>query len=530
MKKKRFIEKNNFGPGRTPLYYKNEGLFSDSFFEQSFEDVHGKSDLSGKSSSGTPDSFLNQFWNINGASESNDLNKAFQTILNLWEDLDREIGKCCRSEADLENKWIRPIFESLNWKYTVGPRIIKNGISNCPDYALYKNSEIQKKDARKKNVENAIAIADAKKWGLNLDGDNRSNQNPSFQIVNYLRQTGKEWGIITNGMYWRIYSTRSERRHVAYYEINLEKILSTEDPERFRYFYNFFRPEAFSPSAQINDKCFLDFVYEEGRDETIKIEENLHKRVLEVVESVCQGFFESGQGNVPLKDVYENSIYYIFKLMFVLNCESKGLLEVDKQDDYYENSLRKKCLDIKRQCEEGKSWSKEPLTYNYINGLFKILKDGDANIGVYGFGEGPFDVGCDSFYSQRRSSDEILNKAIFDLSCIEDKDGRQQLVDYKMISPDHMGSLFEGLLEMKLEKDKNGLNLLNDKGERKSSGSYYTPEYMVDYIVKETLENQVKDKSFKEILELKILDNAMGSGHFFLGAVRYLENCILEIQ
>jgi type I restriction-modification system DNA methylase subunit len=58
------------------------------------------------------------------------------------------------------------------------------------------------------------------------------------------------------------------------------------------------------------------------------------------------------------------------------------------------------------------------------------------------------------------------------------------MVDYSSLDIKHLGSIYEGLLEYKLTPD---LNLLTDKGERRATGSYYTPDYVVKYIVQNTI-------------------------------------------
>ncbi|TNF24073.1 MAG: hypothetical protein EP329_25795 [Deltaproteobacteria bacterium] len=69
---------------------------------------------------------------------------------------------------------------------------------------------------------------------------------------------------------------------------------------------------------------------------------------------------------------------------------------------------------------------------------------------------------------------------------------------------------------------------------RKASGSYYTPHPFVRFLVQETLEPQLAERSPKEdphpgrILELKVLDPAMGSGHFLVEACRYLGEALYE--
>ncbi len=522
------IEKTEFGPGKTPLYYTNVGLFSDPFLEDRLPNLE-------KFYSHPSTKYLNEYWNID-ESDPKKFNNAFQELTNLWNKLDQNVPKYCSKERQLQNSWIDKIFEILGWTIELEETSQQHGISNFPDYALFRsvNDWKRSKDLTGNNkFKRAAAIADAKDWNVNLDGEGFSNKNPSFQIINYLKQTDKNWGILTNGKYWRIYSLRSESKHTTYYEIDLEKLLQTGDYQRFKYFFNFFRVEAFLQDPQLNDRCFLDFVFEDGQFYSERVEKNLQDRVYKVVSSICDGFIASKKvapTDKELKEIYEYSMYYLFKLMFVLNCESKGLLEVNKQDDYYDFSLRKKCFEIKEQREQGKNWSQQPHTYNYIEDLFNLLKKGDERIGVHGFGDEPFEIGSSEFYSKHKIWDEFLNRALLDLACDQDEDGNLQFIDYKILSPDHIGSLFEGLLEFGLVRSSKKIELLNSKGERKSSGSYYTPDYMVDFIVKETLGPLSSERTPAEILKLRVIDPAMGSGHFLLGVVKFLESCIVSAQ
>lgn len=530
MKKNNFdtpAEKTEFGPGKTPLYYSNVGLFSDPFLEDRLPNLE-------KYYTHPSTQFLNSYWNID-EKDSRKFNEAFQGVMNLWNDLDQNVPKFCTKERQLQNNWIDKIFKLLGWTIELEESSSKNGITNFPDYALFASLEDWKKSkdlTGNNKFKKALAVADAKDWGISLDGKGFSNKNPSFQIVNYLKQTDKSWGILTDGKYWRIYSLRSESKHTTFYEIDLEKILATGDTERFKYFYNFFRVEAFVVDSKLSDRSFLDLVFEDGKYYSQRVEKNLNERVYKVVSSICQGFLEyyKNPSEKDLEQVYEYSMYYLFKLMFVLNCESKGLLEVNKQDDYYEYSLRKKCLEIKSQFEEGKVWSGQPATYNYISTLFKLLKDGDEKIGVHGFGKEPFEIGSLKFYTDNQINDVHLNNALLELSCDYDEDDNLQFIDYKILSSDHLGSLFEGLLEFGLHKDGRNVQLLNSKGQRKNTGSYYTPSFMVDFIVEESLKLFSSKKTTQEILACKILDPAMGSGHFLLGVTKYLENIIIEKQ
>ena len=59
---------------------------------------------------------------------------------------------------------------------------------------------------------------------------------------------------------------------------------------------------------------------------------------------------------------------------------------------------------------------------------------------------------------------------------------------------------------------------------KKAGGIYYTPAYIVDYIVKNTVGKLIKGKTPRQIANIKILDPACGSGSFLLGAYTYLLN------
>lgn len=112
--------------------------------------------------------------------------------------------------------------------------------------------------------------------------------------------------------------------------------------------------------------------------------------------------------------------------------------------------------------------------------------------------------------------------------------------DFSRMSSDVMGSVYERFLAHKLSQN-GGRIVIEDTDElRKKEGIYYTPKYIVDYIVAHTLGEKTKPivaeakallgyKNFqgafakiRELKEIKVLDPAMGSGSFLLGAFDHL--------
>ena len=137
-----------------------------------------------------------------------------------------------------------------------------------------------------------------------------------------------------------------------------------------------------------------------------------------------------------------------------------------------------------------------------------------------------------------------------------------QQIPYNYFTPRQLGSIYESLLEYQLDVSKETmvyrrkgkykkwdkltaeikkklkgfepiikreqLFFTPDNSERKATGSYYTPDYIVQYIVKETIGPLCEKKSSQEILDLKVCDPAMGSGHFLNGALNFLTKKYLE--
>jgi len=94
---------------------------------------------------------------------------------------------------------------------------------------------------------------------------------------------------------------------------------------------------------------------------------------------------------------------------------------------------------------------------------------------------------------------------------------------FDMIEPEILGRIYERFLGSKIRLTENHQAKVEEKPEvRHAGGVYYTPQYIVDYIVENTVGVKIKDKSPEEIAAIKICDPACGSGSFLLGAFQYL--------
>ncbi len=95
--------------------------------------------------------------------------------------------------------------------------------------------------------------------------------------------------------------------------------------------------------------------------------------------------------------------------------------------------------------------------------------------------------------------------------------------EFSVLSVEILGSAYEQFLGKQISLSKSGRATIEEKPEvRKAGGVYYTPQYIVDYIVKNTIGKIVENKNPKEISKIKIADPACGSGSFLIGAYQYL--------
>jgi len=109
-----------------------------------------------------------------------------------------------------------------------------------------------------------------------------------------------------------------------------------------------------------------------------------------------------------------------------------------------------------------------------------------------------------------KASDKVIAEVINGL--YQTKDGYRY--DFSVISADVLGGMYEqylGYVQGRKSEEK-------QKSTRKSQGIYYTPKYIVDYLVKETLGEVLKKTKPKELAKIKVLDPACGSGSFLTAA------------
>lgn len=97
--------------------------------------------------------------------------------------------------------------------------------------------------------------------------------------------------------------------------------------------------------------------------------------------------------------------------------------------------------------------------------------------------------------------------------------------DFAVMPADVLGTVYENYLGHKLAKSRKGITTARDAKKRKEQGIYYTPAYIVDYIVENTLGPVLDNcKSIADLKRIKVLDPACGSGSFLVKALELIVN------
>jgi type I restriction-modification system DNA methylase subunit len=452
------------------------------------------------------------------------------------------------NEAQTEDGFIKPVLHLLgHHTFEVQPSLDAPSNAKRPDYVFYVSETAQLANKGKKLTEDllasrAYAVGDAKYWDRKLDlslkgtGDPLTNANPSSQIDFYIRYSGLDWGILTNGRLWRLYHKDSSKHLERYYEVDLPALLEDGDPQRFVYFYAFFSRRAFFPGdLSLEVLRVASDQYAQGVSNTLRVQ------VFAALRHMAQGFLDyrrnALQPDPPtLKAIYDASLIVLYRLLFILYAEARGLLPVE-ENLLYRDSYSLEA--VKRDVLKGKPLLPGSDTiWSRLRNLFEAINEGSPPLGVTTFNGGLFDEQRHPFIEQHAVGDYHLQKAIDQLARVDDK-----FVDYRDLAVRHLGTIYEGLLEfqlrpMALPADGWTIELCNDKGERHASGSYYTPDRIVSYMVTETLEpilrravaGAVNDAArVQAVLSLNVLDMAMGSGHFLADATEYIARFLVGL-
>ena len=370
------------------------------------------------------------------------------------------------------------------------------------------------------------------------------------------------------------------------YRSSLLASSGTESFEQlFKVFYLAFSRE--SHQASVGEQSIVDDLIARTEQYIKDIEVDLKERFIGAMTLLCNAFGKSDKSGdlIFVRRVAESSL---FSLLFLYSLEERGVLP-HIAPDFKEISIRHIVrslgaydpeLDNYRDPSKSLNWNREVKNslgsalgmgpegteiYERLIKLYDTVNEGvdskSFGMRIEGFSESVFSQDELKIARSVRVSNYLMAKVLFQLFYGKEG-GKYLMVPFKVFSPRQIGSIYESFLEYDLIRatsnllfqrkrwaetelsisevkslvgaDQLGIRFVK-KGElcfsphnkeRKITGSYYTPEFVVKYIIEQNIAPLLVGKTSDELLRLKICDPAMGSGHFLIELTYVLSNAI----
>jgi hypothetical protein len=415
--------------------------------------------------------------------------------------------------------------------------------------------------------------------------------NPHHQLQDYLSTLRVRYGFLTNGRIWRIYDTDKITAKKTFIEFDLERLWAVEEADKkaeglalFAFFFcrdTYLRPvDAGKPSA-------IEQAIAASADFTLAVEENLKAVIYgyagedSLFEIMGQAIHQANP-QVSLASVYENSVVLLFRLLFVVYFEDKNDALLKKHPFYQRYSLGHIYQTLGGQSDAQGSLHDGVYA---LKQLFEMLDQGAEDIDIPLFNGGLFDPArAPLLLRPKMFSNGVLRQLLEKLLYKTHRgstlfDTRR---DFKNMSVTHLGRIYEGLLEFRFERatqnavyleyessatkgktveayfdsydtaklrkekgfrawreisvKKGEVFLKSASNSRKTTASYYTEPMLSQPLVKASIDHAIAaaaaaatqgKASGHAFMNLKILDNACGSGHFLVEALNYLTDLAL---
>jgi hypothetical protein len=385
----------------------------------------------------------------------------------------------------------------------------------------------------------------------------------AFQAMQELLNASPEhtWGIVSNGKKLRLLRDAASLTRPTYLEFDLADLLGGQ---RYAEFANVWRLLHGSRAPQSGGAaCVWEQWREAGKAEGTRVRDGLRNGVEKALLTFGEGFLQHPtndalraalQDGSLSKDAYfQQLLRLIYRLIFVFTVEERGVLHpVDDSAEalaarkayaagYALSRLRELCLKRRARNRHDDHWQA-------IRIVWRGLAHGQARLALPALGGLFAEDQCPQLDTASLHNAHLL-AALQHLRWAVIAQGKTSSltpVDYRNMGPEELGSVYESLLELvpaiDLPARRFGFVGITEEGStagnaRKTSGSYYTPDSLVQELIKSALNPVIEqrlqtraDNPTEALLSIRVMDPACGSGHFLLAAARRLAEKLAELR
>lgn len=265
---------------------------------------------------------------------------------------------------------------------------------------------------------------------------------------------------------------------------------------------------------------------------------------------------------------YELTLRVLFRLLFQAYAEDRGLLPAGRNEIFDSNSMKHWAQHLLNRDPSIPFGDSSTIWFDLMQ-VWDAIDQGNPEMQIPAYNGGLFGSDPDlhptgSLITTLSIPDRVMGPALRAL-VVDDltEDGVPGAVDFRSLSVREFGTIYEGLLESSLsvadqdltvdskgawvpakEKDQilakeNEVYFHSASGERKATGSYYTPSFIVDHLIERSVEPALNDHlakvkelidtgdqaaAYKLFFDFRVADLAMGSAHFLVAAIDKIES------
>lgn len=390
---------------------------------------------------------------------------------------------------------------------------------------------------------------------------------PHAVMQEYLNLTEHLYGIVTNGIYLRLLRDSSRLTKLSYLEFNLVQMMEEGLYADFALLFRTLHASRMPQRFDQGDMAVIETYHQDALESGARIRANLSKAVEHSILKMANGFLAELQ-NQGLRDwaretknsgaeYYDWLLKLIYRLLFLMVIEERNLVfpepekEASKAEhqrwrkiyyDYYSvNRLRR--LSEKPYFANEKYfdlWDGLLLTFR----LFQPGANGDS-LGIAPLGGALFNAAAIGALARNKLNNKIVLECIRRLNQFYNAQGQRIRVNYASLDVEEFGSVYEGLLEYEPVINSQQMRFTFEEGSgRSSSGSHYTPDELVQPLIKHSLDHLIEERLSpagggarragvdieQALLSLKVCDVACGSGHILLAAARRIGLALARVR
>ena len=348
------------------------------------------------------------------------------------------------------------------------------------------------------------------------------------------------WGLASNGRTLRLVRDNPSLTRPAFVEFNLAAIFDDEAYADFAALFLLLHRSRFGAN---DTGCCLEQWRIDGAKAGTVARDKLRGGVENALALLGQGFLEHPanaalaaqlrSGQFPLPDYFALLLRLVYRLIFLLAAEDRDLLHPAEAKAPVRQLYAKGYAvgRLRDRAVRRTAWDRHHDAWDGLQIVMDALGRGEPRLGLPALG-GLFDRASLGALDVAKLSNAKLLEAIYRLAWLREASGPIP-VNWRDMESEELGSVYEGLLELVPRLEAGGARFAfaseaaETKGNaRKTSGSYYTPDSLVQALLDSALDPLLDATvagaadPVAALLALRVVDPACGSGHFLLAAAR----------